>query len=96
MSDDLKVVHGQLDLASTDLTTASRHLQTIITDLEAELSKRQASWTGAAKSAYLPAQARWNGAITDMQELLLDLGRAVDQSNSSYLDADLRGSRLFG
>jgi WXG100 family type VII secretion target len=95
MSDDLKVHHGNLDLASTDLTTASKNLKTLITDLESELNKRQASWTGSAKDAYVPAKAQWNGAINDMQELLFDIGQAVDQSNTAYLNADMQGSKLF-
>lgn len=96
MSDDLKVHHGNLDLASSDLTTASKNLQTLITDLEAELNKRQSSWTGAAKNAYVPAKAQWNGAISDMKELLFDIGQAVDKSNMAYLQADMQGSKLFG
>ncbi|HEY3014122.1 MAG TPA: WXG100 family type VII secretion target [Kribbellaceae bacterium] len=92
---DLKVTHGNLDLASTDLNTASTNLQTLIDDLNRELDKRQASWTGSAKEAYVPAKAQWNGAISDMRELLFDLGKAVNESNLSYLNADIQGSKLF-
>jgi early secretory antigenic target protein ESAT-6 len=92
---DLRVTHGALDLASTDLNTASQNLQKLIDDLESELNKRQQSWTGTAKDAYIPAKAQWNGAISDMRQLLFDLGQAVDKSNQSYLQADLQGSKLF-
>jgi early secretory antigenic target protein ESAT-6 len=92
---ELKVTHGNLDLASTDLDTASKNLQTLIDDLNRELDKRQQSWTGSAKDAYVPAKAQWNGAISDMRQLLFDLGQAVDHSNQSYLAADLQGSKLF-
>ena len=92
---DLKVNHGGLDLASTDLSTASQNLQKLIDDLESELNKRQQSWTGSAKDAYVPAKAQWNGAINDMRELLFDLGQAVDRSNQAYRAADMQGSKLF-
>ena len=92
---DLKVDHGGLDLASTDLNTASQNLEKLIEDLESQLNKRQASWTGSAKDAYVPAKAQWNGAINDMRQLLFDLGRAVDRSNQAYLAADVHGSKLF-
>ena len=92
---DLRVDHGGLAGASTDLTTAAQNLQRIIDELEAALNGRQQSWSGAAKEAYLPAKARWNGAIADLRQLLHDLGVAVDRSNQAYFAADLQGSRLF-
>lgn len=92
---DLKVNHGGLGLASCDLTAASHRLQQLIENLEAELNRRQHSWTGVAKDAYVPARAQWTSAITGMRELLFDLGQAVDRSNQAYSAADASGSRRF-
>ncbi len=92
---DLKVNHGGLGLASTDLTAAAQRLQQLIDGLETALNSHQHSWTGAAKDAYVPARAQWTSALTGMRALLLELGQVVDRSNQAYGAADLAGSRQF-
>ena len=93
---DIRVNHGALTTASSDLTLAADRMQRIVDGLEADLARHQHGWSGDAKEAYLPAKARWNGAIADMRVLLTDLGIAVDTANQRFLEADLRGSSLFG
>jgi 6 kDa early secretory antigenic target len=93
---DLKVNHGGLDLAAADLRAAGQELQRIVEQLESRLNSRQESWTGSAKDAYVPAKAQWNSAIHGMQELLLQLGQAVDNSNLAFAAADQSSGRRFG
>jgi hypothetical protein len=42
------------------------------------------------------AAARWDGAITEMRDLLSSTSQQVTRSNIEYRAADARGARSFG
>lgn len=95
MSYDLKVGHAGLDLASQDLGTASQNLESLRSDLNAELDRLKPQWTGAAQDAYTPARATWDAAVDEMILLLKDVGVATSDVNRSFQDADRRNAGLF-
>ena len=96
MTSHLLVNHAGLDAAATDLTQSSQRLQSLLDGLDRELDARRDLWSGSTQDAYLAARAQWDAALRDMRDLLFAIGRAVDQANQAYRDADARGSALFG
>lgn len=93
---DLKVGHAGLDLASQDLGTASQNLDSLRSDLNAELDRLKPQWTGAAQDAYGPARAKWDQAVDEMILLLRDVGTTTSQVNQGFQDTDRRNAGLFG
>ena len=63
--------------------------------LEHELAPLRTSWIGDAQGAYAEAKRRWDGAITEMRDLLQQTSQQVTAANSSYRAADARGARSF-
>ena len=92
---NLKVNHGGLSTASQDLVKAATDVDNRLNQLEGDLEKILPDFTGQAKEAYHTAKKNWELAMRDMKDLLKDIGVAVDQSNTSYLEADLRGANRF-
>lgn len=96
MTSQLLVNHAGLDAAAADLRQASDQLQARLDDLNRQLDSRRDQWSGSTQEAYLAARAQWDGALRDMRDLLAAIGTAVDDANTAYRQADLRGRDLFG
>jgi WXG100 family type VII secretion target len=93
--DGLKVVHAGLDRAAEDLVGVVDRIDRRLEQLEQELRPLRTAWVGEAQQAYAVAKQRWDTAIAEMRDLLLDTSHQVARSNSSYREADARGARAF-
>jgi 6 kDa early secretory antigenic target len=93
--DGLRVNHAGLDEAAEDLTRVVAKIDARLNQLQRELEPLRTSWVGDAQRAYAVAAARWEGAITEMRDLLYSTSQQVTRSNAEYRAADLRGARSF-
>jgi len=93
--DGIRVDHGALDQASTDLRAAATKIDSRLNQLEDELKPLRSDWTGHAQQAYHAAKATWDQAIQEMIVLLNDVSTAVSTSNTEYKAADSRGAGRF-
>lgn len=84
----LKVSFGALETAAADIQGSASQIQGRLDQLDRELAPLRSDWTGSASEAYQVAKAKWSQAITDMQQLLAQIGSAVQQSNSEYQTAE--------
>lgn len=91
----LRVNHGALEAAAADMRATVQGIDSRLDRLESELAPLRSDWVGDAQRAYTVAQARWNGAIREMKELLDQSQRAVLASNDDYRAADQRGAAAF-
>jgi 6 kDa early secretory antigenic target len=94
--DGLRVNHAALDQAADDLMRIVNTIDARMNHLAQELAPLRSSWVGDAQEAYTVAKARWDGAITEMRDLLSATARQVSRSNTEYRAADARGARSFG
>jgi WXG100 family type VII secretion target len=94
--DGLKVNHTGLDQAADEVLGVVNKIDARMIRLEQELAPLRSSWIGDAQQAYAAAKARWDGAITEMRDLLRSTSEQVSRSNAEYRAADARGARSFG
>lgn len=93
--DGLKVVHAGLDQAADDLRGVVGRIDGRLQQLDRDLAPLRTAWVGDAQQAYAAAKLRWDGAITQMRDLLEQTSQQVTRSNASYRAADARGARSF-
>ena len=93
--DGLRVQHGALDQAATDMQQTVKDIDDRLDRLEAELEPLRSEWAGHAREAYLHAKATWDRAIGEMRDLLDTSHRTVSQSNLDYQAVDRRGAARF-
>lgn len=84
----LKVNFGALETAAADIQASANQIQARLDELDRELAPLRADWTGSASEAYQVAKTKWTQAVNDMQQLLAQIGTAVQQSNSEYQSAE--------
>ena len=87
-SGELKVNFGALGTVAADIRTRANNIESRLGQLDGDLAPLRADWTGDASEQYQRAKAEWTAAINDMQALLADVGRSVDESNTAYQNAD--------
>ncbi|WP_379600598.1 WXG100 family type VII secretion target [Quadrisphaera sp. GCM10027208] len=88
MAGEMKVNFGGLDAAAADIQASARQIESRLAQLDSELAPLRSDWTGAASDAYHVARSEWSRAITDMQQLLAQVGTAVSTSNAEYQAAE--------
>ncbi|MDG4821590.1 WXG100 family type VII secretion target [Asanoa sp. WMMD1127] len=96
MRDDILVVNfPALRQASADIQKALNTLDTQLGQLERDAAPLVATWDGEARQAYDQRQSRWRAASADLQSMLRDIKRALDDSASDYLSTERRNANLF-
>ncbi|SNT57254.1 WXG100 family type VII secretion target [Asanoa hainanensis] len=96
MNDDVLVVNfPALQQASADIQRALNTLDTQLGQLERDAAPLIATWDGEARQAYDQRQSRWRTASADLQSMLRDIKRALDDSAADYLSTEKRNTSLF-
>lgn len=96
MHSGLHVDHAALAGAAQELVSGARRIGARLEQLEGDLAPLRAGWTGAARGAYDEAKAQWDAAITEMVQLLAQVGHGLEAADAEYRAADLRGAARFG
>lgn len=91
-----KANFGAIDAAAADINTGANGIESRLNDMDQALQPLRADWTGAAAESYNQAKAQWTTAISDMKQLLVDIGRAVSEGNADYQAAENRNAQRFG
>jgi 6 kDa early secretory antigenic target len=92
-TDGIRVNHGQLDQISDDLGAMVKQMDNRLDQMENAILKIAGEhWQGSSRDAFEASRAKWNGALTEMGNLLNKTGAQVSISNSEYGAADKRGA----
>ncbi|GIF76619.1 WXG100 family type VII secretion target [Asanoa siamensis] len=96
MRDDILVVNfPALQQAGADIQKALNTLDTQLGQLERDAAPLVATWDGEARAAYDQRQSRWRAASADLQAMLRDIKRALDDSATDYLSTEKKNTNLF-
>jgi len=53
-------------------------------------------WEAGTKLAFEDVKRKWNGEVEDLNQLLLDVKTAVQQSKEAYLAGELKNKNSWG
>ncbi|MGB3333465.1 MAG: WXG100 family type VII secretion target [Mycobacterium sp.] len=65
-------------------------------ELRSQIAPLQQVWTREAAGAYHAEQLRWQHAVSALNQILFDLGRAVRDGTADVADADRRAAGAWG
>ncbi|HTU72487.1 MAG TPA: WXG100 family type VII secretion target [Trebonia sp.] len=95
MSDYTKVIFSSMEQGEADFKQTYTALVNEVSTLESQLQGSLSEWIGSAQAAYHEAQAQWNAAMADMQQVLLQLGTVIGTANSNYQSAEAANTGLW-
>ena len=58
-------------------------------------SRTWREWEAGAKGAFEDVKRKWGTEVNDLNELLLDIKKAVEQSKEAYLAGELRNKNSW-
>ena len=93
---EIRINHASLQQAAADIRATMNQIETRLENLEKELAPLRSDWNGGQKDAYHQSKAKWDNAINEMNLLLRDTQRAVEESSAEFSRADARGAAKFG
>lgn len=92
---DIKVVGGQLDALMADMVQGVNKLRGKVEEMEGQLKPHMSEWEAGAKGAFEDVKRKWGTEVNDLNELLLDIKKAVEQSKEAYLAGELRNKNSW-
>ncbi|MCI4042364.1 MULTISPECIES: WXG100 family type VII secretion target [unclassified Streptomyces] len=78
------VDYGHMENAADDMVQQTKAIDSILTNLEAELQELQRSWEGEDKAVYTEKQASWNNAVEEMKRILAEHSALLTDVSGSY------------
>ena len=79
-----------------DIHATSARLNAALDDLRAQIAPLQQVWTREAAEAYRVEQARWEQAVTALNEILFSLGNAVRDGAEDVATTDRTAANAWG
>ena len=79
-----------------DIHATSARLNAALDDLRAQIAPLQQVWTREAAEAYRVEQARWEQAVTALNEILFSLGNAVRDGADDVAATDRTAANAWG
>jgi WXG100 family type VII secretion target len=95
MSDFTRWDPAALDQLQANLRLAYRGIEDETNDLEKSLEAKLANWDGGAKEAYWDAKRQWEKAIQELNQVLGQLGAAVQNIKDNYTETERSNSTIF-
>lgn len=92
---NIKVGSGGLDTLIGDMVKGVNDLKGKVSDMESDLRPHMGEWEAGAKNAFEDVKKKWNTEVQDLNELLLDIKKAVEQSKEAYLAGELRNKNSW-
>lgn len=95
MGQDLQVGFEDLDSAAATIKARAVDIEDKLDAMEKRMLNRKPNWTGAASDAFDEARIGWEAAMSDMKEVLNDIGVTVSLSNADYQAAESANASRF-
>jgi 6 kDa early secretory antigenic target len=86
---------GTLQQGQADFQQTYNNVVTEVQTLESQLQTSLSQWVGSAQQAYYEAQAQWNAAMSNMQQVLQQLGTVIGTANDNYQSAEQTNTNLW-
>lgn len=92
----MSVQPEQLVALSGQIRSGANGIKAQLTQLESEVSKLQAAWSGEAQAAYRQAQAEWTKSLEAMNGILEQISVKTNEISEHYVSSDKKSAGRFG
>lgn len=89
----IKVDPHVLQEAHSQMKTIAHGMDEKLDTLRSGLEKME--WTGQDQEAYHEHQRKWDQAVTDLNNVLNQIGAAVGMASENYVNTEMQNSNLW-
>lgn len=90
----IQVDYASMEEAAAVIRGSSKMIEDKLAELDSQLQKIE--WEGADRQTYMAHKAKWNQAIADMNQILHQIGGAVETARQGYGDVEQAGVNAWG
>ncbi|TQM82547.1 early secretory antigenic target protein ESAT-6 [Saccharothrix saharensis] len=94
-TNQIKVDFGALSSASGDITNQAGKIQSELDNLKSRLAPVIAQWEGGASESYQAAQRAWDESAAGLQQVLAQIGTAVQSATDAYQAAEAKNTQRW-
>ncbi|MCE7000042.1 WXG100 family type VII secretion target [Saccharothrix sp. S26] len=91
-TNQIKVDFGSLSSAAGDITNQAGKIQSELDNLKQRLAPVIAQWGGGASENYQAAQRAWDESAAGLQQVLAQIGTAVQSATDAYQAAESKNA----
>ncbi|MBX3312542.1 MAG: WXG100 family type VII secretion target [Microbacteriaceae bacterium] len=92
----IRVDAAAIATAATVTKAQIAAIETEVAKLTANLTSLEASWSGAAATAFQGALGSWRSAQATVESSLAELNRVLEMASTQYAEVEAANARLFG
>jgi WXG100 family type VII secretion target len=78
------VDYSHMNNAADDMVQQTKAIDSILTNLDAELQQLKETWEGEDKNVYGDKQTAWNNAVSEMERILGENSALLNEVSDSY------------
>jgi WXG100 family type VII secretion target len=78
------VDYSHMNNAADDMVQQTKAIDSILTNLDAELQQLKETWEGEDKNVYGDKQTAWNNAVSEMERILGENSAMLNEVSDSY------------
>ena len=90
------VTFQAIEQAQSDVNTTVSSINSQMDDLKTYLQPIISTWVGSARDGYVNLQTQWNGAATDLNTVLAQIGNALGDAHQNYLSTESANAGTWG
>ena len=94
MSDIIAVDYAAMEDAARALQSSSSTIENLSSELKSQLAR--IDWEGSDHQAYLAQQDKWDKALAEINDLLNQVGGAVNTAREGYGGVEQQGVQAWG
>lgn len=92
---EILVTFSAIQQAQADCAGTAANLNGRLSDLKAYLAPMVATWSGAAAENYNVKQQQWDRAAADLNEILVQISRALGAAGDDFEAAENANARIW-
>lgn len=96
MDQMIKYNFSAIDASSADIQSSAARLNGQLDDLKQMLAPMVSTWEGESADAYNQAQAKWDQAALELNELLDGIGATVSEGNDAMSQVNRAAAASWG
>ncbi len=92
----VRVTPEQLQTVSTQLSSGSTQVESILSQLAAQTAPLGSDWAGVAQARFTELWSEWQRNAAGLHEALTGIAQLMAQASSSYAETEAANAARFG
>jgi WXG100 family type VII secretion target len=95
VSDHILVNFQTVHNAAEEVKASSARIETLLGDLQKDVTRISQSWQGAAQEGYNAQQTKWNNAASNLHDTCVKIASSLESAAQQYKATEDQNAKLW-